>query len=147
MKHKFEIGKQTYDVHVSELSEQHAKVEVNGELFDVRIDTCSDTNTQKLMPKRDCFQTGVAAPTAPSPSPRSAEPSAGASAVTAPIPGQVIDIQVKVGDPVGAGQTVAILEAMKMENTVVSNSAGTVKSIRVDRGADVATGDVIMIIE
>lgn len=88
-----------------------------------------------------------AAPIAEMPAPKAIEPLAGAFAIIAPIPGKILDIKVKVGDPVSVGQTVATLEAMKMENAVVSTTAGTVKEIPVERGADVATADVIMIIK
>ncbi len=55
-------------------------------------------------------------------------------------------VKVNVGDQVKAGQTVAVMEAMKMENEVISTVAGTVKDIRVQKGSELATGDVIMII-
>ena len=64
----------------------------------------------------------------------------------APIPGTIMAILVEVGDAVGAGQVVAIMEAMKMENNLVSRVAGTVREIRVQKGAEVATGDVVMVI-
>lgn len=71
---------------------------------------------------------------------------AGAGSIMAPIPGLVLDVMVNVGDRVEAGQTVVILEAMKMENSLVTNAAGTVREIYVQKGAQVNTGDLIMII-
>lgn len=59
--------------------------------------------------------------------------------VNAPLPGRVLDIKVKVGDAVKAGQEVAILEAMKMENSITSDQAGTVKQILVEVGDNVPT--------
>ena len=70
----------------------------------------------------------------------------GAGTVTAPIPGLILRINVAVGDAVTAGQTVAVMEAMKMENNLTSAVSGTVQEIRVQKGSEVATGDVIMII-
>jgi biotin carboxyl carrier protein len=64
----------------------------------------------------------------------------------APIPGLILDIKVTVGESVVAGQSVATIEAMKMENSLTSTVSGTVKEIRVQKGAQVATGDVVMII-
>jgi biotin carboxyl carrier protein len=58
--------------------------------------------------------------------------------VNAPLPGRVISISVKVGDKVAAGQDVVILEAMKMENNISSDYAGTVKQILVNEGDTVA---------
>lgn len=64
--------------------------------------------------------------------------------VIAPLPGKVIDIKVKVGDTVKAGQEVAILEAMKMENSITSDYAGVVKQILVNVGDNVQTDAVII---
>ena len=67
--------------------------------------------------------------------------------VTAPLPGRIIGLKVKVGDAVKAGQEVAVLEAMKMENAITSDFAGTVKQILVRQGQTVATDAVLMEIE
>ena len=67
--------------------------------------------------------------------------------VTAPLPGRVIELKVNVGDPVKAGDEVAILEAMKMENAITTDFAGTVKQILVRPGQTVATDAVLMEIE
>ena len=66
--------------------------------------------------------------------------------VTAPLPGKVIDLKVKVGDTVKAGQEVAVLEAMKMENSITSDFGGEVKQILVNEGDNVQTDAVLMII-
>ena len=65
----------------------------------------------------------------------------------APLPGRIIELKVKVGDAVKAGQEVAVLEAMKMENAITSDFAGTVKQILVRQGQTVATDAVLMEIE
>jgi biotin carboxyl carrier protein len=70
----------------------------------------------------------------------------GDGAVLAPIPGRILDIKVQVGEAVQAGQTVATMEAMKMENNIVSNIDGTVQEIRVQKDSEVATGDVLMVV-
>lgn len=64
----------------------------------------------------------------------------------APIPGKIIQIKVQVGDKVTTGQVVALMEAMKMENNLLSPMDGVVKEIRAAKDTDVATGDVVMII-
>jgi len=66
--------------------------------------------------------------------------------VVAPIPGLILQIKVKVGDAVSAGQVVAVLEAMKMENNISSHISGTVTAVRAAEGSNVTTGDVIMVI-
>lgn len=70
----------------------------------------------------------------------------GNGAVKAPIPGLILELKAVVGDTVTAGQTVAIMEAMKMENNISSPADGKVMEVRVAKGATVADGDVIMVI-
>ena len=91
-------------------------------------------------------QTAPAAAPAPAPAPApqaapAAAPAPAATgagkAVTAPLPGNIVGISVKVGDTVKAGQQVAVLEAMKMENTIESPVAGTVTAIHVNVGDSV----------
>ena len=64
--------------------------------------------------------------------------------VVAPLPGKVIEFKVKVGDAVAVGQEVAVLEAMKMENSITSDAAGYVKQILVVAGENVATDAVLI---
>ncbi|HWR92931.1 MAG TPA: biotin/lipoyl-containing protein, partial [Desulfobacterales bacterium] len=72
---------------------------------------------------------------------------AGDDALTAPIPGLILEVRVKVGDRVSAGQIVAVMEAMKMENNLNAQKDGVVSEIRVQKGTEVSTGDVIMLIQ
>ncbi len=65
---------------------------------------------------------------------------------TAPLPGIIVAIKVAVGDTVREGQELAVLEAMKMENSIESPRSGTVRSINVSPGDTVSEGTVIMII-
>ncbi|MGH9183899.1 MAG: biotin/lipoyl-containing protein, partial [Acidimicrobiales bacterium] len=71
---------------------------------------------------------------------------AGAGAVAVPMQGVVVAVLVAVGDRVEAGQAVAVLEAMKMENQMTVGHGGTVTEIRVEPGQSVGTGDVLMVI-
>ena len=64
--------------------------------------------------------------------------------IVAPLPGKVIELKVKVGDSVAVGQEVAVLEAMKMENSITSDAAGYVKQILVVAGENVATDTVLI---
>ena len=64
--------------------------------------------------------------------------------IVAPLPGKVIELKVKVGDAVAPGQEVAVLEAMKMENSITSDAAGYVKQILVVAGENVATDTVLI---
>ncbi|MGM9615607.1 MAG: biotin/lipoyl-containing protein [Oscillospiraceae bacterium] len=97
-----------------------------------------------------------AAPAAPAPAPASvpaaapAAPAATATAsgtvVSAPLPGNILAIQVKEGDAVKEGQVLVLIEAMKMENEVMAPADGVVKQIAVTKGAVVATGDTLLVI-
>ncbi len=68
-------------------------------------------------------------------------------AVRAPLPGLVVEIKVKPGDPVRAGQVVAVLEAMKMENEIVAPRDGTVAEVRTTKGVNVNLGDILVLIK
>ncbi|MGA2240056.1 MAG: biotin/lipoyl-containing protein [Candidatus Bathyarchaeia archaeon] len=72
---------------------------------------------------------------------------AAAGAIRAPLPGKVISIKCSVGDSVKAGDTVLVLESMKMENVIMAPTSGRVKEIPVAEGANVALDDVLLVIE
>ena len=71
----------------------------------------------------------------------------GANVILAPIAGKVVDVKVSVGDTVNKGQTVAIIEAMKLENEIQSSFAGKVKEIKVNAGDDVKNKEVLIVLE
>jgi len=71
----------------------------------------------------------------------------GSGSVSVPMQGTVVKVSVEVGQEVDAGDTVIILEAMKMENSVNAEKAGVVKSINVAAGDSVSAGDVVVVIE
>ena len=88
----------------------------------------------------------TAAAPAPAAAPAASAAPAGAAGsvtVTAPMPGNILDVKVKAGDSVKAGDTLLILEAMKMENAVTTDYAGTVKQVLVQPGENVATDAVL----
>ena len=78
--------------------------------------------------------------------PAAAPVAAGATSVTAPMPGNILDIKVKVGDMVEANTVVIMLEAMKMENEIFAGAAGKVTAINVTKGSTVNSGDVLVVI-
>ncbi len=87
---------------------------------------------------------------APAPAPAAAPAAPAASGagkpVTSPLPGVIVEISVKVGDSVKAGQQVAVLEAMKMENAIEADHAGTVTAVHVNKGDSVLEGVPIVTI-
>lgn len=68
---------------------------------------------------------------------------AGANKVTAPMPGTILDVKVKVGQTVKKGETVCVLEAMKMENEIPAPCDGVIASVNVAKGATVVANDVL----
>lgn len=93
----------------------------------------------------------AAAPAAPAPAPAAAAPAPAAPAgsqgsvkVTAPMPGTILKMNVKVGDTVEPNGLVCILEAMKMENEIFSEQGGKVISVNAPAGTSVQSGDVIV---
>lgn len=65
----------------------------------------------------------------------------------APMTGKIVDVPVKVGDKVNEGDTIAVLESMKMENPLMSPVKGTVKELKVSKGQTVKAEEVIAVIE
>ncbi len=71
----------------------------------------------------------------------------GSGDVAVPMQGTIVKVLVAVGDTVEVGQTICLLEAMKMENAVAAEKAGVIKEIRVEAGASVGAGDIVAVIE
>jgi biotin carboxyl carrier protein len=156
MKYQLEINQKNFDVTIQSVSGNMAHVLVNGQSYDVRIgksvgEPAVPVVTAAPAPSSVVVETAPSVPTpapAPTPKPESG-PTVGpveGEPILAPIPGLILDVKVRVGDAVDAGQTVVIMEAMKMENSLVTHVSGTVRDIRVQKGSEVSTGDVIMIV-
>ncbi len=113
-------------------------ITVNGKAYDVSVEEIG----------ADAPAAAVSAPApaaAPAPAPAPAAAVDGTK-VTAPMPGTILDIKVAVGDSVAAGQAVAVLEAMKMENDISAPCAGKILSIDTTKGTAVETGALICVI-
>ncbi len=81
---------------------------------------------------------------APAPAPAAPKVAAGAKVVEAPLPGTITKVLVKPGQALKAGETVCMMEAMKMENSITVEFAGTVKSVLVEVGAQVQSGQALV---
>jgi acetyl-CoA/propionyl-CoA carboxylase biotin carboxyl carrier protein len=90
---------------------------------------------------------GAAKGTGPKRPKAAAGGAAGSGTVAVPMQGTIVKVLVEEGDTVEIGQTVCVLEAMKMENNVNAEKSGTVKEVRVAPGESVGPGDVIAVIE
>jgi biotin carboxyl carrier protein len=158
MQYHFTIQDRQYAVAIGAVENGSVAVSVNDEVYQVDLEDADrflPPGGPDPMPAAEAPSPAPAAsrptplravPSASAPEPASAAPAAGEGVVTAPIPGLILEITVQVGDAVTAGQTVATMEAMKMENHICSTVSGKVKEIRAAKGAAVAAGDVIMAI-
>ena len=139
--YKYKINGNEYNVAVEELEGNKANVTVNGKTYEVELDRPAKPAVSKPV-ARPAAAAPTAAPAA-APAPKAA-PAAGGAGIKAPLPGVILDIKVKVGDTIAKGQTVAILEAMKMENNINADREGTVVSINVEKGQSIAEGTDII---
>ena len=139
--YKYKINGNEYNVAVEELEGNKANVTVNGKSYEVELDRPTKPAVSKPVARPAAAP--AAAPVAAAPAPKAA-PAAGGAGIKAPLPGVILDIKVKVGDAVAKGQTVAILEAMKMENNINADREGTVVSINVEKGQSIAEGTDII---
>jgi len=141
--YKFKINGNEYNVNINSVSGNIADVTVNGASYQVEMDNVPAAPVQAAQ-----VQTVPAAQTAPAAAPAAAKPAASGAgkAVKSPLPGVIIAVKVNVGDAVKAGQVVAILEAMKMENEIQAESDGTVTAVNVAKGDSVLEGAAIVTI-
>ena len=84
---------------------------------------------------------------APAPAAAPATAPAGGEQITAPMPGNVLDVKVSNGQAVKKGDVLMILEAMKMENEILAPCDGTVQSVSVSKGATVNSGALLCVIQ
>lgn len=140
-KYQYKIQGVDYDVEINEVEGTLAKVNVNGIDFDVELKQPISVGKQV---KKVKVEKPVAAPvtgTAPAPEPAPAPVQAGSGAkVLSPLPGTITDIPVKVGGAVAIGDTVIVLEAMKMQNNIEAEVSGTITSVLVSKGDTVMEG-------
>ena len=152
--YKFKINGNEYSVDIVEIVDNKAQVEVNGKAYEVELDmTGVKVPTAPAQPTRPAAAPRAAAPVAaaaPAAAPTAAPaPAAGGAGmqVKSPLPGTVLDVMVREGDTVTAGQHIILLEAMKMENNIEAPKAGKITNIRVKQRDAVMEGDVLLTIE
>lgn len=119
-------------------------ITVNGTAYSVTVEETAGGAPVAAAPKAPAV--APAAPAAPAAAPKAAAPagSAGAVTVTAPMPGNILDVKVAVGASVKSGDVLCILEAMKMENEIVAPQDGTVASVNCAKGDVVNAGDLLV---
>ena len=120
---------QSFDIHVHEMNalSKTASISVNGNRYDLRIDDAYDTMVEQM---------GLLASTAQK-----------VASIKAPMPGLILDIMVNPGDEIEEGTPLLVLSAMKMENVLLAEGEGVIKSIEVVKDAAVEKGQIIIEME
>lgn len=150
--YSLKINGHNYSVQIDDVNEAStvAHVVVNGVDYEVEIEGAKASTVSKpqVAPAPKSANSAMITPSSATPSPRiaAAAPSSGYS-VKCPLPGTVLSVKVAAGDTIAAGQTLVVLEAMKMENNIDADRGGVVKQVLVQQGATVMEGDVLIIIE
>lgn len=146
-KYQYKVQGVDYDVEIVDVEGNIAKVNVNGISFEVEMKRPINPVTMPHRPKVSAPVNPAKPAAAPMPEkPKAAAPAGAGMKVTAPLPGTITDIKVKVGDTVKDGDTVIILEAMKMQNNIEAECSGTVTSVLVNKGDTVMEGDALITI-
>ena len=141
--YKYKINGNLYKVTIGDIEDNIAHVEVNGTPYKVEM----EKQQPKAAPKPAVVRPMPNSPTAPTtPVVKPAAPTS-KSGVKSPLPGVILDIKVNVVDTVKKGQTIIILEAMKMENNINADKDGKITAINVSKGDSVLEGNDLVIIE
>ena len=158
-KYEYKVKGVDYVVEIQDIEGNIANVTVNGIPFEVEMKQPVKAGKQKVKlseerrVKSEEFNSSSSATNASSATSESSAPTtkpaaaaASGKPVVAPLPGTINEIKVKVGDKVNAGDTVVVLEAMKMQNNIDAETSGTIASINVNKGEAVMEGDTLVTI-
>ena len=156
-KYQYTVKGVDYEVEIQDIEGNIANVTVNGIPFEVEMKQPVKAGKQKVKLSEERRAEGSeerrvkseeSNSSSASAASTSSAPTAGAGKpVVAPLPGTINEIKVKVGDKVNAGDTVVILEAMKMQNHIEAETSGTITSINVNKGDAVMEGDTLVTIK
>lgn len=141
-KFSFTINGNSYDCEIKNVEDNVAEVEVNGVSYAVEFDRVLETTkTPKLVRSEAIPSTDISKSEQKTSSPAGPK---GSGFIKSPLPGTIIDLHVKVGDSVRAGDKLLTLEAMKMENIINSDKSGKIVTIHFKKGDSVMEGDILI---
>lgn len=148
--YKYIINGNEYSVNIESIEGNQANVTVNGKAYDVEIVGKEVKKAKPVAAPAPAAKPAAAAPAAkpaaaPAPAPAAA-PAGEGTPFKAPLPGTIVDIKAAVGQQVAVGDVVLILEAMKMENEITAEKAGTITAITVNKGDTVMEGTTMFTI-
>lgn len=135
---KFKIDGKDYEAKVAEQDNGVLAVTLNGNTYAVEVPALAHHAVKPVVHH-------AAAPAAAAGAPRAAAPAA-AGSIVAPLPGTIKQVLVSVGQEVAAGETVVVMEAMKMENNITAEFAGKVTAINVAVGDQVQSGQAMVVL-
>ena len=140
--YKIKVNGTEYTVNINDIEDSVAHLTVNGTGYEVEVEGIA-TAPKKVVSK------GVQTPELQSEEPvaRPTKPSGDAAALKSPLPGVILEVNVREGDTVKAGQTLLILEAMKMANNIEADRDGVSERISARKGDSVLEGDVLLTIK
>lgn len=146
-KYQYKVNGIDYEVEINDIQDNIATVSVNGKTFEIEM---KNTIHKPIQPKKEVKveapkEDSVSAPVAPT-TPKTAPTAGNGTKVNAPLPGTITEVKVVVGQTVKTGDTVVVLEAMKMQNNIEAEADGTVTSILVNKGDTVMEGTPLVII-
>ena len=153
MKYQYTVKGVDYEVEIQDIEGNIANVTVNGIPFEVEMKQPVKAGKQKVKLSEErrvkSEESNSSSSATNASSATTTQPAAAAASdkpVVAPLPGTINEIKVKVGDKVNAGDTVVILEAMKMQNNIEVETSGTITGINVNKGDAVMEGDTLVTI-
>ena len=153
MKYQYTVKGVDYEVEIQDIEGNIANVTVNGIPFEVEMKQPVKAGKQKVKLSEErrvkSEESNSSSSATNASSATTTQPAAAAASgkpVVAPLPGTINEIKVKVGDKVNTGDTVVILEAMKMQNNIEAETSGTITSINVNKGDAVMEGDTLVTI-
>jgi biotin carboxyl carrier protein len=143
-KYELSIGDNDYKAEVKEFTEDFARIVVNDIEYEVTLKEFG--RKEVTAPRQSERPAASKTPVAPKETKRPVPVgvNGGAEGIRSPLPGLIVDVLVKEGDSVKAGQNMMVMEAMKMENQIQAPHDGTVKKVFVDKGDTVAEDDVLI---
>ena len=154
-KYQYKVKGVDYEVEIAQVEGKIARVNVNGIPFEIEMQkpinaakhpALASARAQSPVVAPVAAPAAPAAKPAPQPAAQPAAPAGAGNARKAPLPGTIIDVKVQVGQQVNVGDTVLVLEAMKMQNNIESEYAGQVTSVLVKQGDTVMEGAVLLTI-
>lgn len=146
-KYQYTVNGVDYNVEIESIEANTAIVTVNGKTFEIEMKQAFKAHPQPAKVETSAPQAAPAPkPASPVAAPAAAPATANGTKVTAPLPGTITEVKVAVGDVVKTGDTVVILEAMKMQNNIEAECDGTITAVSVRQGDTVLEGSTLVVI-